>query len=75
MIKAAIEPNPTREFIFGDPFLNAIRPSNSNSETPVNLVTKFHIRIHFELLSTLQAQEVTGLQGETKYSTNLYEYC
>lgn len=31
MMKAAIEPNPTREFIFGDPFLNAIRPSKSKS--------------------------------------------
>lgn len=33
MMKAATEPNPTREFIFGDPFLKAFRPSKSNSAT------------------------------------------
>jgi len=33
MMNAAIEPNPTREFMLGDPFLNAFRPSKSNSET------------------------------------------
>jgi len=31
MINAAMDPNPTREFIFGDPFLNALRPSTSKS--------------------------------------------
>lgn len=31
MTNAASDPNPTREFMFGDPFLNALRPSKSNS--------------------------------------------
>lgn len=31
MRKADMHPNPTREFILGDPFLNALRPSNSKS--------------------------------------------
>jgi hypothetical protein len=31
MTNAAMDPNPTREFIFGDPFLNALRPSTSKS--------------------------------------------
>lgn len=32
IINAAMDPNPTREFIFGDPLKNAFRPSESNSE-------------------------------------------
>lgn len=28
---AAMDPNPTREFIFGEAFANALRPSKSNS--------------------------------------------
>ena len=32
IINAAMDPNPTREFIFGDPLKNAVRPSNSKSE-------------------------------------------
>lgn len=31
MKNAAKEPNPTREFMFGDPFLKAPRPSKSRS--------------------------------------------
>ena len=32
IINAAMDPNPTREFIFGDPLKNAFRPSESKSE-------------------------------------------
>jgi len=31
MINATTDPNPTREFIFGDPFLNTLKPSTSKS--------------------------------------------
>jgi hypothetical protein len=31
MINATTDPNPTREFIFGDPVLNALKPSTSKS--------------------------------------------
>lgn len=31
IVKAARDPNPTREFIFGDPFFKALRPSKSKS--------------------------------------------
>lgn len=31
MANAAIDPNPTKEFIFGDLFVNAFRPSKSRS--------------------------------------------
>lgn len=30
--KAATDPNPTREFIFGDAFANALKPSKSKSK-------------------------------------------
>ena len=33
IVKAARDPNPTREFILGDPFLKALRPSKSKSTT------------------------------------------
>lgn len=33
MINAEIDPKPTREFIFGEPFLSALKPSKSKSET------------------------------------------
>lgn len=33
IINAAMDPNPTREFIFGEPFENALRPSTTNSAT------------------------------------------
>lgn len=32
IINAAMDPNPTREFIFGDNLKNAFKPSESNSE-------------------------------------------
>ena len=35
-MNAATDPNPTREFIFGDPFTNALRPSWSKSAETFN---------------------------------------
>lgn len=35
MINAAADPNPTREFMFGDPFLKALIPSKSKSAKEV----------------------------------------
>ena len=32
IINAAMDPNPTREFIFGDPLKNALIPSDNKSE-------------------------------------------
>ena len=31
IVNAAAEPNPTREFMLGEPCLNALKPSNSMS--------------------------------------------
>lgn len=37
MANAAIDPNPTNEFILGDLFPKAFIPSNSNSTIHINL--------------------------------------
>jgi hypothetical protein len=45
MINAAMDPNPTREFIFGEPFLNALRPSKSKSDQHIFIVLNHKIII------------------------------
>lgn len=43
IINEAMDPKPTREFIFGDPLKNALRPSESKSEKDAILYVKLNL--------------------------------